>query len=83
MGGRLAGKVAIVSGGATGMGGAASELFAAEGAKVAIVDRNGEAAGKTVAAIRARGHVAEHFVADVSDEAQVEAAVKAATDELG
>ena len=83
MGGRLAGKVAIVSGGATGMGGAASELFAAEGAKVAIIDRNGEAAGKTAAAIRERGHVAEHFVADVSDEAQVETAVKAATAKLG
>ncbi|TGP22118.1 MULTISPECIES: SDR family oxidoreductase [unclassified Mesorhizobium] len=83
MGGRLAGKIAIISGGATGMGGAASELFAAEGAKVAIIDRNGEAAGKTAAAIRARGHVAEHFVADVSDEAQVEAAAKAAAEKFG
>ena len=36
------------------MGGAASELFAAEGAKVAIIDRNGEAAAATAAAIRAR-----------------------------
>lgn len=83
MGTRLAGKVAIISGGATGMGGAASELFAAEGAKVAIIDRNREAAAATAAAIRARGHIAEHFVADVSDEAQVEAAVKGATEKLG
>ncbi|RUU75850.1 SDR family NAD(P)-dependent oxidoreductase, partial [Mesorhizobium sp. M7A.T.Ca.TU.009.01.3.1] len=83
MGTRLAGKVAIISGGATGMGGAASELFAAEGAKVAIIDRNGEAAAATAATIRARGHLAEHFVADVSDEAQVEAAVKGAIEKLG
>ena len=83
MAGRLAGKVAIISGGATGMGGAASRLFAAEGAKVAIVDRNGDAAAETAAAIRAAGGVAAHFVADVSDEAQVEAAVKAAAAEFG
>ena len=37
------------------MGVAASELFAAEGAEVAIIDRNGEAAAATAAAIRARG----------------------------
>ncbi len=71
MAGKLAGKVAIISGGATGVGGAASALFAAEGAKVAIIDRNGEATAATAAAIRARGHVAQHFVADFSDEQQV------------
>ncbi len=49
---RLKGKVAIISGGATGMGGAASKLFAAEGARVAIIDRNGDAAAETVQAIR-------------------------------
>ena len=74
---RLKGKVAVISGGATGMGGAASKLFAAEGAKVAIIDRNEAAAQETAAAIRAAGGVAEVFVADVSDEAQVIAAVKA------
>ena len=81
--GRLVGKVAIISGGATGMGGAASELFAGEGAKVAIVDRNGDAAAATVAAIRARGHIAQHWTADVSDETQVEAAVKGVTEQFG
>ncbi len=81
--GRLDGKIAIVSGGATGMGGAASKLFAAEGAKVAIIDRNGEAAAETVAAIRAAGGVAESFVADVSDEAQVIAAVQASEAAFG
>jgi NAD(P)-dependent dehydrogenase (short-subunit alcohol dehydrogenase family) len=83
MAGRLEGKVAIISGGATGMGGASSKLFAREGAKVAIIDRNGDAAAETVAVIRAAGGVAAHFVADVSDEAQVEAAVKAAVAEFG
>lgn len=76
--GRLAGKVAIVSGGATGMGGAASSLFAAEGARVAVVDRNLEAARERVEAIRAAGGVAEALGADVSDAAQVEAAVRGA-----
>jgi NAD(P)-dependent dehydrogenase (short-subunit alcohol dehydrogenase family) len=83
MAGRLAGKVAIISGGATGMGGAASKLFAAEGARVAIVDRNAEASAQTVAEIRAEGGEALHFVADVSDEAQVETAVKGAAAAFG
>ncbi|MFZ5709128.1 MAG: SDR family NAD(P)-dependent oxidoreductase [Pseudomonadota bacterium] len=75
MGARLAGKVALVSGGATGMGGASSKLFAAEGAKVGIVDRNLAAAEDTAAAIRAAGGAAIAVQADVSDAAQVEAAV--------
>jgi NAD(P)-dependent dehydrogenase (short-subunit alcohol dehydrogenase family) len=81
--GRLSGKVAIISGGATGMGGAASRLFAAEGAKVAIVDRNEVEAAKTAAEIEAAGGVARHFVADVSREVEVEAAVHAAAKEFG
>src|SRR6185369_6994961 len=81
--GRLDGKVAIISGGATGMGGAASKLFAREGAKVAVIDRNGEAAAETVNAIVAAGGIAGSFVADVSDEAQVIAAVEAINDRFG
>ena len=81
--GRLEGKVAIISGGATGMGGAASKLFAAEGAKVAIVDRNEAAAAETAKAIREAGGVAQSFVADVSDETQVIAAVTAVEQAFG
>jgi NAD(P)-dependent dehydrogenase (short-subunit alcohol dehydrogenase family) len=81
--GRLAGKVAIVSGGATGMGGAASKLFAAEGAKVAIIDRNEQASAATVAEITATGGVASYFVADVSDEAQVQKAVAGVAERYG
>ncbi len=75
---RLAGKVAIISGGATGMGGAASSLFAAEGAKVAIIDLNLEAATARAAAIIAAGGQAIALRADVSDARQVQAAVDAA-----
>ncbi len=75
---RLRGKVAIVSGGATGMGGAASSLFAAEGAKVAIVDLNRDAAEERAEAIRRAGGTAIALRADVSQAAEVEAAVAAA-----
>ncbi|MFN0115509.1 MAG: SDR family NAD(P)-dependent oxidoreductase [Paracoccaceae bacterium] len=75
MSGRLQGKVALISGGATGMGGASSRLFAAEGAKVGIVDLNLPAAEATAAAIRAAGGEAVAVRADVSDAAEVGAAV--------
>jgi len=75
MAGRLVGKVAIVSGGATGMGGASSKLFAAEGAKVAIIDRNEEASVAMVAEIKAAGGEAMYAIADVSKADQVIAAV--------
>lgn len=83
MAGRLAGKVALISGGATGMGGAASALFAAEGAKVAIVDRNMEAAEARAGAIRAAGGEAIAIPADVSKAADVETAVAAASEAFG
>lgn len=75
MAGRLDGKVAIVSGGATGMGGAASVLFAAEGARVAIIDRNLAEAEARVNEIIAAGGEAMAIAADVSRAVDVTDAV--------
>ena len=75
MAGRLAGKVALISGGATGAGGAASKLFAAEGARVAVVDINVAAGQAVVAEIVQSGGDAGFFEADVSDRAQIERAI--------
>ncbi len=83
MTGRLAGKVALISGGATGMGGASSRLFAAEGAKVGIVDLNLAAAEATAADIRAAGGQAMAVQADVSVSAQVTIAVAAVSAAFG
>ncbi len=83
MTGRLNGKTAIISGGATGMGGAASEIFAAEGARVGIIDRNADAAAATVERIRKAGGEAMFATADVSDATQVDDAVAAVRKAFG
>jgi len=63
---KLAGKVAIVTGGGSGIGRASAALFAAEGARIAVVDRDGAGADATVGAIVAAGGTARAFVADVA-----------------
>jgi NAD(P)-dependent dehydrogenase (short-subunit alcohol dehydrogenase family) len=83
MAGRLAGKTALISGGATGAGGAASKLFAAEGARVAVVDINVAAGEAVVAEIIAAGGDAAFFAADVSRRDQVDSAVAAASARFG
>ena len=53
--GRLEGRSTIVTGAASGMGAASAKLFAAEGAKVAVVDVNAAGAEAVAAEIRAAG----------------------------
>jgi NAD(P)-dependent dehydrogenase (short-subunit alcohol dehydrogenase family) len=81
--GRLAGKVAIITGGAGGCGAAASRLFAAEGAKVVIIDLNGDAAVNLATQIIADGGQALGVGADVSQAAQVREAVARGLAEFG
>lgn len=83
MTGRLAGKIALISGGSTGMGGASSKLFAKEGARVGIVDKNEDAGRAVVDDIRRAGGTAMFAKADVSKPGEVEAAAKAVAAELG
>ena len=54
----VAGKTALITGCASGMGRATAKLFAAEGANVAATDINGEGVRETVAEIRAAGREA-------------------------
>ena len=71
--GEFAGKVAIVTGGATGIGRATALAFARAGAHVVIADVAVEAAEATLAAIRDGGGSARLLLTDVGDPAAVEA----------
>lgn len=75
MTGRFAGKVAIVTGAARGIGAAIGERLASEGARVILADRDGSAAEATAQVLAARGGEAAGLPCDVSDEAQVERCV--------
>src|SRR3954449_5925926 len=76
-------RVAIVTGAARGIGAATAVRLAAEGRAVAVIDLDENACKDTVGAITAAGGRALAVGADVSDEAQVEAAVARVADELG
>jgi 3-oxoacyl-[acyl-carrier protein] reductase len=76
-------RVAIVTGGARGIGAAVAKRFAADGMAVAVIDLKEGDCGATVDAITAAGGLAFAAGADVSDSAQVTSAVDAIAAELG
>jgi 2-hydroxycyclohexanecarboxyl-CoA dehydrogenase len=76
-------RVALVTGGAQGIGRGIAEQLGTEGFRVGVADLNLEAADEAAAAINAAGGRALAVQIDVTDTASVQAAVKAVTEEYG
>ena len=80
---RLEGKVAFITGAASGIGKEIALEFAREGAKIVIADLNKQAAEETAAEIENTGSKAIGVAVDVTDEAQVDAAVQTSIQAFG
>lgn len=81
--GRLAGKVALITGAGAGIAKASALLFAKEGAKVSVCEINAEQGKETESAIKAMGGEACFIHTDVTDEASVKDAVFETVKRLG
>ena len=81
--GRLDGKVALITGAASGMGREASIVFASEGARIAALDVDAAGLGATTSSVREGGGDIETFVADVADEQQIRGAIGAVVERFG
>lgn len=80
---RLRDKVAVVTGGASGIGRAACALLAREGADVLVVDLNMEGADQTVALVEAEGRRGVAIRTDVSSKSEVRMMVERSVEEFG
>lgn len=80
---RLEGKVAIVSGSTRGIGRSIAEMFAREGAKVAVTGRTVDRGEKVVARITEAGGTAAFFPLDITDEDSVHSVMDAVADRFG
>ena len=81
--GRLENKVALITGGASGMGMVASQLFASEGARVVLTDVDDDAGEQVAEKIRGDGGEATYVHADVSSESEAKAMVETAVGTYG
>ena len=81
--GRLEGKVAIVTGAASGIGRASAILFAREGARIVIVDQKAEALNDTAKAMAQYGSDVQTVAADTSNEDDVKAYIDRAVTSFG
>lgn len=81
--GRLAGKVALITGAASGIGQATARLFAREGARVVLLDIDAVGGEETARAVRANGGAALFLETDVTQAAQVATAVERAVERFG
>jgi NAD(P)-dependent dehydrogenase (short-subunit alcohol dehydrogenase family) len=80
---RLEGKVAIVTGGAMGIGAATAQLLAEEGARVVVADINEGGAKSLAESIESKGGVAMGALVDIADSASVEEMVRLAVERFG
>ncbi len=77
------GLAVLITGAASGMGKATAEVFAAEGARVAVTDVSGPGAEAVAQDIRAQGGQAQAWALDVSEAAEIAAVVSAAAERFG
>jgi NAD(P)-dependent dehydrogenase (short-subunit alcohol dehydrogenase family) len=81
--GRVEGKVAIVTGAASGIGAATAQLLAEHGASVVVADINAERAAQHAASIRAAGHDATAIAFDLGDAESIESLIAQTVDRYG